>query len=221
MRFPRVRGDVPSFHLAADQATRFSPRARGCSLFALSLLISGIVFPACAGMFLRWAKYLRLHMCFPRVRGDVPTGAVVTCPLCVFPACAGMFPPHQKPRRRRRGFPRVRGDVPVEYLRDYLPPMFSPRARGCSCPANVCTSLVWVFPACAGMFPAGGLWTLKGLCFPRVRGDVPSSPEYLSPVRVFSPRARGCSAYLVAVPRYGEVFPACAGMFLPLTSTPL
>ena len=49
--FPRVRGDVPSFHLAADQATRFSPRARGCSQHPRRRPIKSQVFPACAGMF--------------------------------------------------------------------------------------------------------------------------------------------------------------------------
>ena len=49
--FPRVRGDVPSFHLAADQATRFSPRARGCSRAHQHRLPAKPVFPACAGMF--------------------------------------------------------------------------------------------------------------------------------------------------------------------------
>ena len=153
--FPRVRGDVPAHINTAYLPSQFSPRARGCSLFELSLLISGIVFPACAGMFLRWAKYLRLHMCFPRVRGDVPSGWIVDTKRFVFsprargcsqltrifiprprvfPACAGMFRLPGCGAALRGSFPRVRGDVPRCHIIRWRVIMFSPRARGCSCP---------------------------------------------------------------------------------------
>ena len=132
--FPRVRGDVPAHINTAYLPSQFSPRARGCSLFELSLLISGIVFPACAGMFLRWAKYLRLHMCFPRVRGDVPSGWIVDTKRFVF----------------------------------------SPRARGCSAYLVAVPRYGEVFPACAGMFPGATSYGGVLSCFPRVRGDVPA-----------------------------------------------
>ena len=93
MRFPRVRGDVPSFHLAADQATRFSPRARGCSGVKGTMAGTAMVFPACAGMFRTMTMILPTDWGFPRVHGDVPP-AMSRPPLAmfVFPACAGMFP---------------------------------------------------------------------------------------------------------------------------------
>ena len=77
MRFPRVRGDVPSFHLAADQATRFSPRARGCSGVKGTMAGTAMVFPACAGMFLRIVLFLIGIRGFPRVRGDVPAWVIM------------------------------------------------------------------------------------------------------------------------------------------------
>ena len=70
--FPRVRGDVPTFH--PDDYTRkpFSPRARGCSEGDHGRIFAGHVFPACAGMFRGGGDYRGWFWCFPRVRGDVP-----------------------------------------------------------------------------------------------------------------------------------------------------
>ena len=51
-------------------------------------------------------------------------------------------------------------------------------------------------------------------CFPRVRGDVPQGFDCAQNVRVFSPRARGCSVCSRCLVGGWGVFPACAGMFL-------
>ena len=112
--FPRVRGDVPFGAAKSPAACWFSPRARGCSPHCLSDPLSRRVFPACAGMFPRHWPGQRVSRCFPRVRGDVPTGddepgfdvtfsprargcsTAVAYPIVesdVFPACAGMFRP--------------------------------------------------------------------------------------------------------------------------------
>ena len=49
--FPRVRGDVPARLDSMVLPSKFSPRARGCSL-AIGLAKGLVdVFPACAGMF--------------------------------------------------------------------------------------------------------------------------------------------------------------------------
>ena len=53
------------------------------------------------------------------------------------------------------------------------PPMFSPRARGCSYASKPAGHASPVFPACAGMFLTSAGSTIKPWCFPRVRGDVP------------------------------------------------
>ena len=49
--FPRVRGDVPPADVDVRRAPRFSPRARGCSLYRYPQRDLTPVFPACAGMF--------------------------------------------------------------------------------------------------------------------------------------------------------------------------
>ena len=56
------------------------------------------------------------------------------------------------------------------------------------------------------------------ICFPRVRGDVPTKSHWLHVIPVFSPRARGCSARIPHVDFDEDVFPACAGMFRRLHS---
>ena len=52
--------------------------------------------------------------------------------------------------------------------------------------------------------------------FPRVCGDVPHVNETLTLDEEFSPRMRGCSAQGQHRDRGFRVFPAYAGMFLPL-----
>ena len=72
VRFPRVRGDVPSHICPEWLGKRFSPRARGCSGAERFVLVWVRVFPACAGMFLTMTCCNAWIACFPRVRGDVP-----------------------------------------------------------------------------------------------------------------------------------------------------
>ena len=234
--FPRVRGDVPALGQTAPSHGRFSPRARGCSHHTRHQPRYVDVFPACAGMFPAPPKSGRIRQCFPRVRGDVP---VFCFPLmwmltfsprargcssndssnarwcAVFPACAGMFPDNFSTPPPSYRFPRVRGDVPgvTDSVVDKI--KFSPRARGCSAARIRVLPGCGVFPACAGMFPAGTALRLNPCRFPRVRGDVPNALARQQQARLFSPRARGCSLhddhpFCVCV-----VFPACAGMFLP------
>ena len=173
-RFPRVRGDVPTFSLSVLLPRRFSPRARGCSRLYICTRLCAPVFPACAGMF-RIHSFLRCgFLGFPRVRGDVPfTAGEVLNGQAVFPACAGMFPCHQEPPQPSNRFPRVRGDVPSSGRVGFCRVTFSPRARGCS--PTIWPAIVnpMVFPACAGMFRHCVKRHIPGFCFPRVRGDVP------------------------------------------------
>ena len=75
--------------------------------------VTGLVFPACAGMFLQASLHQIEKARFPRVRGDVPyLGDDLAKGVVVFPACAGMF-------------------LGVSWgIRVVV--WFSPRARGCS-----------------------------------------------------------------------------------------
>ena len=232
--FPRVRGDVPQRTGSPGKSTPFSPRARGCSAPTNQTVQPGVVFPACAGMF-RKARFITGNSSgFPRVRGDVPV--YFECAQCVllfsprargcsqqavregglervFPACAGMFRLTATPPWGRTRFPRVRGDVPLGSPAVVRAPRFSPRARGCSYKAASDPLSTTVFPACAGMFPAGDSSYMTSKRFPRVRGDVPSAVSIMSTMLPFSPRARGCSPCKLPCGIHHAVFPACAGMF--------
>ena len=135
------------------------------------------------------------NICFPRVRGDVPTNILLWHGIIfVFPACAGMFPSYCQSKTFTLSFPRVRGDVP-SFLKLYneVQP-FSPRARGCSLFGRFWTDTHYVFPACAGMFLSMGSKRSSQVSFPRVRGDVPMLAELVFQPFTFSPRARGCSS---------------------------
>ena len=96
------------------------------------------------------------------------------------------------------------------------PQVFSPRARGCSEFRKSLYGDSLVFPACAGMFLDTKTNDAGHRSFPRVRGDVPKYLAALKIVQQFSPRARGCSESQPHQSASTGVFPACAGMFLPI-----
>ena len=70
-------------------------------------------------------------------------------------------------------FPRIRGDVPSMLRMRNFPIRFSPHTRGCSGGGLKGGYRPMVFPAYAGMFPAGRRWSTACGGFPRIRGDVP------------------------------------------------
>ena len=70
--FPRMRGDVPRWADFPLSPHEFSPHARGCSVPAVVAQVVVVVFPACAGMFLRAVAVRGGGQRFPRMRGDVP-----------------------------------------------------------------------------------------------------------------------------------------------------
>ena len=76
--FPRMRGDVPEGREFDGVLGSFSPHARGCSLITGAKDKNQPVFPACAGMFLRLCKVCCGRTGFPRMRGDVPYGRIVS-----------------------------------------------------------------------------------------------------------------------------------------------
>ena len=96
--------------------------------------------------------------------------------------------------------------------------MFSPHTRGCSSPKAAQLLRGYVFPAYAGMFPHQCTCPARGVCFPRIRGDVPHRGIINFAVGVFSPHTRGCSSSLLKHYFSGAVFPAYAGMFLSLSA---
>ena len=70
--FPRMRGDVPGRYRIEVHCSAFSPHARGCSVQFAANLVTVLVFPACAGMFLIHTTPNPVNPSFPRMRGDVP-----------------------------------------------------------------------------------------------------------------------------------------------------
>ena len=72
-----MRGDVPWRSEPLGGKPGFFPRARGCSADAARLSRAVLVFPACAGMFLRIVLFLIGIRGFPRVRGDVPAWVIM------------------------------------------------------------------------------------------------------------------------------------------------
>ena len=71
-----MRGDVPCGALTRACKKLFSPHARGCSEVSVTPILSDQVFPACAGMFPIDKRVQSEPVCFPRMRGDVPKGAI-------------------------------------------------------------------------------------------------------------------------------------------------
>ena len=144
-----------------------------------------------------------------------------------------MFLPRTTLCVQRRRFPRIRGDVPGKADRIADAEKFSPHTRGCSVREIVegamssvsphtrgCSVAYFygihpgrVFPAYAGMFRLSRVSLLLSASFPRIRGDVPRTPEHPAPQRPFSPHTRGCSASGRHVSPFDLVFPAYAGMF--------
>ena len=89
VRFPRIRGDVPTRNSTPMRKWRFSPHTRGCSYATPCILYNHIVFPAYAGMF-RVRQDVSNHAGgFPRIRGDVPHPHTPTPPH-------NMFSPHTR-----------------------------------------------------------------------------------------------------------------------------
>ena len=75
--FPRIRGDVPPLAYAAAVTEGFSPHTRGCSNHCEPAGFQVLVFPAYAGMFLKLNPQHDKVSCFPRIRGDVPSGSAL------------------------------------------------------------------------------------------------------------------------------------------------
>ena len=109
----------------------------------------------------------------PRTRGCSQQPYVRSNGAQVFPAHAGMFRSSMTSVRNEICFPRARGDVPIPPSQPNKPPAFSPRTRGCSAHFSQLRTLLFVFPAHAGMFRCKTEKQFFPYSFPRARGDVP------------------------------------------------
>ena len=232
-RFPRARGDAPTYTSRPRPPARFSPRARGCTRRRSPACTSRLVFPARAGMHPTPSSPTRRLSRFPRARGDAPDSAsddearikfsprARGCTLLllgkageifVFPARAGMHPRGKAFSFAASSFPRARGDAPSLLRVHGRYALFSPRARGCTHAPPGRARRPAVFPARAGMHPSWSPSRLRPHSFPRARGDAPSKCKRAGPPSPFSPRARGCTLVYRVITSTGGVFPARAGM---------
>ena len=190
---PRMRGGVSNSPSSPPSAILSSPHARGC-FYPMSFIRSYIVvFPACAGVFLKEAKAAYKEAGLPRMRGGVSQydelwerdeesspharGCFsVQAPRRrsgrVFPACAGVFLLGLVCRPPLCSLPRMRGGVSRLYDRLYQRNGSSPHARGCFSSSQGIIMYAYVFPACAGVFPVAGDAQRGGKGLPRMRGGV-------------------------------------------------
>ena len=177
------------------------------------------VFPAYAGMFRAPTASAGSAPTFsPHTRGCSVSGYRIGTDLTVFPAYAGMFRINLWQQGLLWGFPRIRGDVPdVAEVKNAIT-RFSPHTRGCSQCSQSHQQSAPVFPAYAGMFPHAENIGNPAQGFPRIRGDVPTSPRLRNTSPPFSPHTRGCSPVLNIFPGLTPVFPAYAGMFQHLAT---
>ena len=209
---PRMRGDPPQAEQQLAEEQRSTPHARGST--SLSLLIPPriLVYPACAGIHLKWCKQRGVEFRLPRMRGDPPrfrlkfrpvpmstphargstrprrTGS---CASRVYPACAGIHLKLEDIPEEYRGLPRMRGDPPSPLHLVTVPSSSTPHARGSTRSKGQAERAWAVYPACAGIHPHG-----SGLCtsqygLPRMRGDPPARIITPGPRAVSTPHARG------------------------------
>ena len=232
-RFPRTRGDGPSYSMPSLRRSMVPPHPRGWSRRGVvaGAHVSGS--PAPAGMVPVPVIPAHRSSRFPRTRGDGPGGwngtwclywvpphprgwSRLACtrrqPGSGSPAPAGMVPSITGQAGNISRFPRTRGDGPdlqnTHLLLDKVPP----HPRGWSFCAATATKRPRGSPAPAGMVPCsstGGRWTGR---FPRTRGDGPFvTPPPVSTVTV-PPHPRGWS-HCAAADRVAQSgSPAPAGM---------
>ncbi len=146
-----MRGDRPAGRAHSPGGHKFTPHARG-STMCLELGFTGVgVYPACAGIDLRWLYSTTRKQCLPRMRGDRPLSRsssqitvmftphargstahpreVLLCPG-VYPACAGIDLVMRGSCSPHTCLPRMRGDRPSRPPRRQKCPRFTPHARG-------------------------------------------------------------------------------------------
>ena len=113
------------------------------------------------------------------------------------------------------GLPRMRGDRPCFIYPAYDIAVFTPHARGSTFDPLVNVPGVFVYPACAGIDPAGRAGQEAPGSLPRMRGDRPTAYTMAAAVGWFTPHARGSTFIDIVAWRKLAVYPACAGIDRP------
>ena len=113
----------------------------------------------------------------------------------------------------------MRGDLPREHHERVPVAESPPRARGSTGVGGVVRSGWRVSPACAGIYPQPFSEYVFFERLPRVRGDLPERSCNEQRRRKSPPRARGSTCLKDGYTGYYCVSPACAGIYLAVTST--
>ena len=238
---PRARGGVSFGQVRATCAVLSSPRTRGCFRDAGTLVTVGTVFPAHAGVFPSRPSSMPVWRCLPRARGGVSvphrvaTSSGTSSPRTrgcfhdytrrhvsrhVFPAHAGVFPRLHAASCVSPRLPRARGGVSCRCGSGRLHRRSSPRTRGCFHELLDAVVTIVVFPAHAGVFPFTSGDSLTPLGLPRARGGVSLPLSIRLAEQGSSPRTRGCFPDRMDRNRGVPVFPAHAGVFPCVRTTP-
>jgi len=151
----------------------------------------------------------------PHARGSTASAEEVDEKTMVYPACAGIdlfLPPIIVVRTR---LPRMRGDRPRPAVDSYTVVAFTPHARGSTAMEKALQTLISVYPACAGIDPAGEPYALIAISLPRMRGDRPCTRLLNLAPNWFTPHARGSTCLWYFFMQKLRVYPACAGIDQP------
>ena len=134
----------------------------------------------------------------------------------VFPAYAGVFPSTMFLRFSAVSLPRIRGGVSAMIQAFLHHAESSPHTRGCFQKGGLRNPPGNVFPAYAGVFLTFSLFMVNGWGLPRIRGGVSCLYPWRDYRQLSSPHTRGCFPPHCGKGDFYRVFPAYAGVFLPV-----
>ena len=89
LNLPRMRGDQPNRKINRHNALQFTPHARGSTFHWVNMMALNLIYPACAGITLRYSAPVTAQKDLPRMCGDQP--AIENC--CAFQR---KFTPHTR-----------------------------------------------------------------------------------------------------------------------------
>ena len=152
----------------------------------------------------------------PHARGSTVAGKTFDQLEPVYPACAGI---HRDPScigSYYHSLPRMRGDPPLEPGEPRTGRTSTPHARGSTQSMKIRKRSRKVYPACAGIHLSDSFEYIVVVRLPRMRGD----PPYVGPkersARQSTPHARGSTCLYFVLIATMRVYPACAGIHLPI-----
>ena len=239
VRFPRTRGDGPSYGQHCPCHLLVPPHPRGWSQNAASPSATTSGSPAPAGMVPFAAFFQKSSAGFPRTRGDGPRlklgrGSALMVPphprgwshathglahrAPGSPAPAGMVPISACATNTTFRFPRTRGDGPCNHGSYHYVALVPPHPRGWSLVPMPRPHMGRGSPAPAGMVPLSTGSGSRMTRFPRTRGDGPLPITNRPNAQTVPPHPRGWSPSRMADTRLRLGSPAPAGMVPSLSA---